>query len=186
MEGLERDWYNLQLQITNPTTRNMYVHLELPAFIDLKTNQVFADQWGRDDFVAGMIYAGASVKTNAQFRTAKLGDRPPGGTIALTYHERRETPVTFHISTRVKGEACYLITYCYTRESAEYAGMVSFRDEKLRASQLGQWSIDVYYRFSPWLITWSDRNRLLRFMVRFLVKKLVPGFLNVFKPDWKK
>src|SRR5688500_9778034 len=71
-EGISSEWYNLDLTITNPSDRNLYIHLDLPALIDQRKNQVSAEQWAENEFVAGMIYAGASVRTNALFKASRL------------------------------------------------------------------------------------------------------------------
>lgn len=182
-EGVDATWYNLELSISNPTSRTQYIHLELPAFIDSKSSQVNADQWGVEDFVSGTIYSGATIRTNAQFRVSKLGERPPGGHVAITYHERQEVPVTFHLKAHVKGEACYVVTYCYGRTSNEYRLMTRFRDERLACSCTGRKAINLYYAVSPRLIRWASSNqltdRLLRIVVRLLVKFLS---LNRVKP----
>jgi hypothetical protein len=173
VEGVDATWYNLQLSISNPTERAQYIHLELPAFIDSKSTQVYADQWGVEEFVSGTIYSGATVRTNAQFRVSKLGERPPGGHVALTYHERMETPITFHIKAHVKGEACYVVTYCYGRDSAEYRRMTQFRDSFLAKSIIGRWCILTYYAISPFLLEMAAKhlwiNQLLRKAVTLVV-----------------
>ena len=165
-EGIGSEWYNLGLTITNPTNRNVYLHLHLPALIDLKRQQVMAEEWVEGEFVAGLIYAGASVRTNALFNAAKLGERPPGGKIVLTCHERLEVPVTYHLEARLKGEACYIITYCYSTHSEEYHQMTMYRDHVLRRSWIGRQMVSVYYFTSPWLIRLASWNRLTDFLLR--------------------
>ncbi|MEO6132840.1 MAG: restriction endonuclease, partial [Saprospiraceae bacterium] len=118
-EGVGVKWYNLSLTIANPTNENIYIHLDLPVLIDKQKNQISAEKWAEEEFVAGMIYAGASVHTNALFKTSRLGERPPGGRIIVTCHER-EGRLTHHLHARLKGEACYIVSYVYSRQSQEY------------------------------------------------------------------
>src|SRR4029079_1060947 len=136
--GVGNEWYNLEIKISNPTERNVYVHLELPVLIDIRQNQNAADQWGEEDFVSGLIYGGATIKTNAKFKASKIGERPLGGKVIVTYHERDTTPKTFHISAKLKGEACYFVTYCYGRGSREYQLMIDFKDQVLTKSLFGK------------------------------------------------
>jgi hypothetical protein len=172
-EGVDTTWYNLQLSISNPTSRAQYIHLELPAFIDNKSTQVYADQWGVEEFVSGTIYSGATVRTNAQFRVSKLGERPPGGQVALTYHERMDTPITFHIKAHVKGEACYVVTYCYGRDSEEYQRMTTFRDTVLAKNLAGRCFIAGYYAISPAFLVLAARCNMFNRMLRSVVSRLI-------------
>jgi len=172
-EGIGTEWYNLGLTITNPTARNIYLHLHLPALIDNKRQQVMADEWVEGEFVAGLIYAGASVRTNALFNSAKLGERPPGGKIVLTCHERLEVPATYHLEARLKGEACYIITYCYSIHSEEYYQMTMYRDHVLRRSWLGKQLVSVYYVSSPWLIRLASWNSVIDQSLRWSATKLI-------------
>jgi len=166
-EGVGVEWYNLSLVLSNPTDENLYIHLDLPALIDKRKNQISAEKWADGEFVAGMIYAGASVHTNALFKTSKLGERPSGGRIVVTCHER-EPPVTYHLGARLKGEACYFVTYCYSRQSAEYFLMTRFRDEVLSLTFFGRIWIDLYYFFSPFLVQWAPKNKIIDFIIRKL------------------
>lgn len=177
-EGVGTEWYNLSLTITNPTNRNIYLHLQLPALIDHQKQQVMADEWIDGEFVAGLIYAGASVKTNALFSTSKLGERPPGGRVVLTCHERLEVPVTYHLEARLKGEACYIITYCYSIHSQEYLQMTLFRDHVLKQSRIGRILVEVYYGISPWLIRIASKHIVIERLLRKVTAILV-GIIKV-------
>lgn len=177
-EGIGPEWFNMGITITNPTDRNIYIHLELPALIDSRRNQVMADKWIDGDFVAGMIYGGASIKTNALFSVAKLGDRPPGGRVVLTCHEREQVPVTYHLHARLQGQACFVVTYCYTRHSPEYRAMIQYRDEILSTTVMGRVLIRTYYGVSPFLVKWASHNKYIDRMVRRVTAKVLPLFIN--------
>lgn len=164
-EGVEGKWYNLMLTISNPTDENLYIHLDLPVLIDKQKTQISADKWADEEFVAGMIYAGASVRTNALFKTSKVGERPPGGKIVVTCHER--VPLrTYHLLARLKGEACYFVTYCFSRLSPEYVMMTKFRDEVLYSTWYGRRSIELYYFISPVFVWLAPRMKLFDFGIR--------------------
>jgi Restriction endonuclease len=173
-EGVGAEWFNLGITISNPAERNIYIHLELPALIDHRKNQIMADQWVEGEFVSGMIYAGASVRTNALFYVAKLGDRPPGGRIVLTCHERRNIPVTYHLNAGLRGEACFVVTYCYTRHSPEYKAMILFRDEVLYRSAIGRRVIGLYYLLSPPLVNLAAKNHLVDYLLRKFTALIIP------------
>ncbi|HZV68146.1 MAG TPA: restriction endonuclease [Saprospiraceae bacterium] len=166
-EGVGVKWFNLSLTLSNPTDENLYVHLDLPVLIDKQKNQISAEKWADEEFIAGMIYAGASVRTNALFKTSKLGERPPGGKIVLTCHER-EPPVTYHLSSKLKGEACYFVAYCYSRQSQEYVMMSGFRDQELSRTFLGRKSIEAYYLISPFLVQWAGKIKIVDYLLRKL------------------
>jgi hypothetical protein len=180
-EGTSSDFFNLSLSITNPTDRNIYLHLELPALIDHQRNQVMADQWVDGEFVAGLIYAGAAVKTNALFSVSRLGDRPPGGRIVLTCHERVEVPRTYHLQARLKGQACFVVTYCYTTSSAEYRMMTAYRDQVLDKSPGGRLLIRLYYFVSPMLVSWAGRSPVVDTCLRKVAGWSIPRIIARFK-----
>ena len=186
-EGIGTQWYNLGITISNPTDRNIYMHLDLPALIDSKRNQIMADKWGKGEFVAGMLYSGASIRTNALFSAAKLGERPSGGRIVLTCHERRDMPVTYHLNARLRGQACYVVTYCYTTKSHEYLVMTAFRDEVLAKTFFGRQFISLYYYCSSRLVkqaadvVWLDR--LLRKSGQFFIPPVVRRIQKIKSPN---
>ncbi len=165
-EGIGTEWFNLQLQVTNPTSANLYVHFELPVLLDAKKTQISAEEWGAGEFVSGMIYSGATVKTNALFKVSKLGDRPAGGKVILTCHERHEVLVTHHLSARLKGEACYFVTYCFSRNSTEYMLMINYRDEVLARTWYGKSCIQLYYLVSPFLVHHAGNFKWIDQIVR--------------------
>ena len=174
-EGVGKEWFNLEMKVSNPTSRNVYVHLELPVLIDTHQNQIAADEWGSEEFVSGLIYSGATMKTNAKFKANKIGERPLGGRVMLTYHERDTAPKTYHLSSRLKGEACYFVTYCYGRGSAEYWAMIDYRDKVLSKSIAGKAFIKCYYWMSPFIVRLAFRykvfDRLIRSMTKYIVRE---------------
>ena len=172
-EGVGSEWFNLEVRISNPTEKNIYVHLELPVLIDIKQNQIAADQWGAEEFVSGLIYAGATIKTNAMFKSNRVGERPMGGKVFVTYHERDDTPKTFHISARLKGEACYFVTYCYGRGSREYELMMDYRDHVLSQNRLGRMLISFYYILSPVVVHLAFRYQLFDRLIRYVTRQFV-------------
>ncbi|MEO6132783.1 MAG: CFI-box-CTERM domain-containing protein, partial [Saprospiraceae bacterium] len=117
----------------------------------------------------GIIYAGASVHTNALFKTSRLGERPPGGRIIMTCHER-EPRLTHHLHARLKGEACYFVSYVYSRQSPEYLLMTKFRDEVLIRNRLGRVFIELYYWVSPFLVAHAHEVRWLDSLIKRIAK----------------
>ena len=177
-EGVGTEWFNLGLTIMNPTERNIYIHLELPALIDQKRNQIMADQWVEGEFVSGLIYAGASVRTNALFSVAKLGDRPSGGRIVLTCHERVEVPLTYHLQAKLQGQACYIVTYCYSARSEEYRVMTNYRDQVLARSIAGRSFVNLYYFISPLLVSVAKNHSAMDKMLRRIAFWSIPRIIN--------
>ena len=173
-EGVGTEWYNLEIRISNPTERNVYVHLELPVLIDLKQNQIACDQWGSEEFVSGLIYGGATIKTNGMFKAGKVGERPLGGKVIVTYHERDETLKTYHLSAKLKGEACYFVTDCYGRGSEEYEAMIYFRDHSLAKSRGGRLVISCYYSLSPLIVKMAFRFKIFDRLIRYFMRSFLP------------
>lgn len=174
-EGVSATWYNLSLTVSNSSARNIYVTLQLPVLIGRNKYQIVADSWAEGDFVSGIIYGGASVKTNALFSVSRIGDRPLGGKVMLTCYEQGEIPLTYHLSARLQGEACYVVTYCYSQESIEYEAMIDYRDYVLSRSLLGKGVIGLYYLLSPYLVLASSHNRWFDSLLRRGVAWMVSG-----------
>jgi len=177
-EGVGKEWYNLEVRVSNPTTRNVYVHLELPVLIDTRQNQIAADEWGSEEFVSGLVYSGATIKTNAMFKANKIGERPLGGRVMLTYHERDTTPKTYHLSSRLKGEACYFVTYCYGRGSAEYMAMIRYRDDVMAKSFIGKAFIKCYYGVSPFVVRLAFRNQVIDRFIKRVTKYFIMRWMG--------
>lgn len=177
-EGDEKGWYNLHLQISNQSDQHVYIHLELPAFINSKREQFMADKWRVDDFVAGMVYSGASVTTNAQWKVNRLGDRPPKGTVVMTYHVRHDTPQTYHLRAPLRGEACFVVASCYGPESDEYAVLTRFRNDVLYSSMPGRLFVKAYYWAGPALVQLIQNVPFMRRIVKYCVKQLYQVILR--------
>jgi hypothetical protein len=160
--GVTTDVYNLEVAVTNLSSRHRYLHLELPVIVDAGGRQIAAGEWAEGEFTSGTVYAGATVHTNALFPVGRAGDKPPGGRVMLSCHERLDVPVTYHLSGRLKGEACFAVTYCFGRDSDAYRAMIRFRDERLRATVAGRGVISMYYAASPPLIDAVERFPWLR------------------------
>ena len=125
-----------------------------------------------------MIYSGASVRTNALFKASRLGERPPSGKVMLTCHERTDPPSTYHLSAKLKGSACYLVTHCYSRNSAEYLVMTKYRDHVLAKHMAGQFMIGLYYFISPFLIDCAFRFRWFDLPLKWLTKRIVQSIIK--------
>ena len=158
--------------MSNTSEENLYIYLDLPVLIDSKKIQTSAEKWADDEFVAGMIYAGASVHTNSFFKRSRLGERPPGGKVVVTYHER-EPPATYHIQARLKGEACYFVTYCYSRQSPEYVLMIKYRDEILSDKFWGRTFIHLYYFLAPFIVHVASKNKIIDHVLRKVVELVI-------------
>lgn len=183
--GVAPESFNLEIAVTNLSLRHRYLHFELPVIVDIRGRQWAAGEWAEGDFTAGTIYSGATIVTNALFHSGRIGDKPPGGRVMLSCHERISSPVTYHLSARLKGEACYAVTFCFGRESETYRQMTRFRDEMLVRHCIGRIFVASYYALSPRLIEATMQfpylqkpfNALVRFAVKAILF-LFPGFKN--------
>lgn len=182
--GVTSEWYNLEVAVTNLSTRHRYLHFELPVIVDAGGRQIAAGEWAEGEFTSGTVYAGATVHTNALFPVGRAGDKPPGGRVMLSCHERLDAPLTYHLAGRLKGEACFAVTYCFGRDSDAYRVMTRFRDERLRPSAAGRGLILLYYAASPRLIEAVERIPWLQPLFRQLVLVAV-RFIGGIYPDNK-
>ena len=142
-EGVSVEWYNLGIVVSNNSDRNVYLHLDLPALIDKNKNQIMADQWAENEFVAGLIYSGASIRTNALFKASRLGDSPPGGRIMLTCHEEFQKGAS-------KGSAVLIDTRFpaeYEQGHIEGAVNINFFDPNFKTQLLEMKKNKKYYLY---------------------------------------
>ncbi len=172
-EGIDAEWYNLSLTITNASFNSYYLSLDLPALIDKNKNQTIADKWAGGEFVSGMVYEGASVRTSALFRATRLGEHPPAGKVMVTVHIRTDPSVTVHLGAKLKGDACFFVTYCYSRQSPEYRLMAVYRDDVLDKSIFGKLLIKAYYFISPHVIQMADKIPFIGKCITFFTKMFV-------------
>ncbi len=172
-EGIDAEWYNLSMTVTNASSGSYYLSLDLPALIDKNKQQTIADKWAGGEFVSGMVYEGASVRTSALFRATRLGEHPPGGKVMLTVHIRTEPIVTVHLGAKLKGDACFFVTYCYSRQSPEYRLMAAYRDNVLNNTVLGRLCVSGYYTVSPTIIRLAQRIPLIEKSIRFIIRKII-------------
>ena len=172
-EGIDAEWYSLSLTVTNASDSSYYLHLDLPAFIDTKKQQTIADKWAGGEFVSGMVYEGASVRTSALFRATRLGEHPPGGKIMLSLHIRADPSITIHLGAKLKGDACFFVTYCYSRQSPEYQLMAAYRDDVLGKSIAGRFFNRIYYAISPFLIRLAQRSPVVGQCISSFTKMIV-------------
>lgn len=178
-EGVDVTWFNLQLTITNNSDRHRYIHLDLPVIVDAAKTQIAASEWWEAHFKAGLIYAGASVTTNALFAVKDVGDKTPGGRVMLTCHEKIAFPVTYHLSAKLKGDACYVVTYCYGRQSKEYQKMISFRDSVLNRYAAGRLFIRMYYFLSPPVVYMLHNHPRVEGVISPFMRKILDRIIRV-------
>ena len=172
-EGIDAEWYNLSITVTNASSNSYYISLDLPALIDKNKNQTIADKWAGGEFVSGMVYEGASVRTSALFRATRLGEHPPAGKVMVTVHIRTDPPATLHLGAKLKGDACFFVTYCYSRQSAEYRLMAAYRDDVLDKNFMGKLFIKTYYFVSPTLIQLSQHFPVVSRGIESITKMIV-------------
>ncbi|HLF62559.1 MAG TPA: CFI-box-CTERM domain-containing protein, partial [Saprospiraceae bacterium] len=69
---------------------------------------------------------------------------------------------------------CYIVTYCYGRDTIQCHEMIQFRDQVLMKSAPGRAFIDFYYRHSPELIKIMQKSSLMS----DAMKRLSKGFIS--------
>lgn len=72
---------------------------------------------------------------------------------------------------------CYVATYCFGKESWEYAFLISYRDRILIKSKLGRWLVGFYYKISPLMIRRAGDSEF----VKDIFRKFIHVFIKVLK-----
>jgi hypothetical protein len=77
------------------------------------------------------------------------------------------------LSSKLKGEACYFVTYCYGRGSREYEQMIDYRDHVLAKSRTGRLAITCYYSISPVIVRLAFRYKLVDRVIRYFTRQFI-------------
>lgn len=173
----------LQVGMKNLSNKKINVTVYLPILIDSLGNQFSSYIWLSGGFQYGDIYPYASVPIIACWHAWQVPKASAIDRVIVRYQksedgEIREVAINVPESLKeVKGivtesqrrtetSGCFIVTFCFGRESSEYREMVSFRNEVLSQSFWGRVLIYSYYKVSPWLITLAVRSKILTFIFK--------------------
>ena len=172
----ERDVIDVHVGLTNNSDRNLTIHIDLPIVISKKSRrQVTAIQWKENYFFHGVLVSGATVELACHFLKAQIGVIKPGDRIILRVHVvGMEATVIIDEPLRNPKSNCYIVTYCYGRDTIQCHEMIQFRDQVLMKSAPGRAFIDFYYRHSPELIKIMQKSSLMS----DAMKRLSKGFIS--------
>lgn len=162
---------NLSNKKTNVTVK------AFPVLIDSLGNQFSAYCWLSGGFVFGDIYPHASVPIISCWHDWQV---PQASTIdrVIIHYAKGEDGETREITIKVPESlrkakptaattsGCFIVTFCFGKDSREYQEMIAFRDEVLSKSIYGRSLIRLYYEISPWLIRLARRYDVLASMLR--------------------
>jgi hypothetical protein len=164
--------------LENTSAQNLTLHLELPVVISRKSHrQVTAVNWKDHYFFHGMIVSEASVEIGFYFLKHQIQEIRSGDRLLMRIHVTGQPPLLIdEILSEPKG-SCYIVTYCYGRDSAEYRSMIQLRDTTLMRSAPGRLLVTSYYRISPSLVSIAAKSWpfsvFLRAMTSLLLRVLM-------------
>lgn len=162
----------------NNSGANTNIELAKPVLITQSKKQIEAIYWYEGHFTSGTIYSGSKVDVaflykSEQVYRVSVGDRvifnlyQDGGDLK-TY----EAKVNISLSNRTSNSNCFLVTFCFGKNSWEYLEFTFFRDNFLLNYHLGKTFVRFYYKYGPFLITLTKKNIILELFLKIFVKKL--------------
>jgi hypothetical protein len=171
------DAIEVRCTLENTSEQNLTLHLDLPVVISRKSHrQVAAVGWKDHYFFHGMVVSEATVEVGCYFLTDQIGEIRPGDRLLMRVHVTGQPPLLLDEVLKEPKRSCYIITYCYGRESLEYTRMISFRDNTLMHSSIGIHLVRIYYRLSPSLVAAASKSRFVSFVLRLVTRQVIRHF----------
>jgi hypothetical protein len=161
------DVIEVHVGLSNNSDQNLTVHIDLPIIVSRKKRrQVTAYQWKENYFFHGVLVSGATVELACGFLSDQIEIIKPGDRMILHIHVAGNAgPVVLDEKLKNPSSNCYIVTYCYGRDSMEYQQMIRFRDEALNRSIFGRAFVGFYYQNSPlWIQFLQKGYRLSGFL----------------------
>lgn len=173
--------------LTNTGDQNLTIHVDLPIVVSKKSHrQVTAIHWKENYFFHGVLVSGATVELACDFLKAQIEQIKPGDRMILHVHVAgMDASIVLDQRLRNPSGNCYIVTYCYGRDSEEYRTMIRFRDQVLMRSGTGRRVINFYYRSSPILIELLQRSSPIAKTVRMLILRLIPVSLRLIRRRYR-
>jgi hypothetical protein len=140
--------------------------------ISRKTHrQASAVNWKDNYFFHGMLVNGATVEIACYFLKAQMPEIRPRDRIVFRVHIGGEQQALL-IDERLHDPKsnCYVVSYCFGRDSEEYRQMIDFRDRILIRTVPGRYFTRQYYLRSPGLVRLAAEQRFVRFVMQRLVR----------------
>jgi hypothetical protein len=156
--------------ITGEITNNFdnEIIIEKPTVIKPK-KAYQAHYWNIGSYSGGILNSGITQKLSFVYPSSEFGQLNTGDKIMFEYeHENKKEKYTFTVNHSDSSD-CYIVTYCYGRESIEYLQMIAFRNDILSKYLIGRSIIAGYYRLSPAVIKlWPHSKLIIKFLKRII------------------
>ncbi len=173
----------VRIALNNTSDRNLTVHLDFPIVISKRTHrQVTAIQWKENCFFHGVLVSEATVELACHFLKEQVDLIKPGDRMILHVHVAgMQAPVVIDEKLQNPKRNCYIVTYCYGRDTNEYRDMIRFRDQTLTKSLLGRMFVNLYYRYSPWLVQVAQKSFILSKCLRYIIQGMLSLIMSLLR-----
>jgi hypothetical protein len=150
----------VHIGLENATGKNCYINVDPPLIITSKQRQVTAVEWIESYFHQGLLVSGATAEIACKFLSDQVTEVKTGDRIILrVFIEGQQEPVLIDQRVGASGSACYVVTFCYGRDSTEYRAMIRWRTEVWHQSGIGRILSSVYNRTSPAMINYVSGQK---------------------------
>jgi hypothetical protein len=153
--------------ITNNTNNN--ITIDLPTVTKAKRARP-ASYWNIGSYSGGILKPGITEKISFIYPSSELSQLNTGDEIMFEYSNGIEDAEFTYKVNQASSGGCYIVTYCYGRESKEYDRMIAFRDNVLTHCFFGRVITAWYYRLSPILIKKWPNSKVIKFFLKMIIR----------------
>ena len=157
-------------ELTNLSEQNLYIKLGMPIYIGNNNRQYTAVDWMEDYFSEGLVFSDSKVEFAFIFLPRQMEKISKGDRIILHIFDQddKELMILDHQLKEAEG-TCFVVSFCYGRESNQYQEFISFRENYLKSNAIGLRIIRYYYQLSPFLIEFAGHHKSGLSVLKFFV-----------------
>jgi hypothetical protein len=178
---------SVHIEINNNNNKNIDLEIGSAIYITRNNNQIKSVCRNSQYFTNGVIYAGCVAEIVFCFPTDLLNQVELGDKIIIPFnndvsgYQEQEVPFKIEYEIETKKESCYIVTYCFGRDSIEYNRMILFRDEYLSKYTFGRLFIRSYYNIGPRVVAYLSNTNIIHKPIQLILRFLINIVLKVMK-----
>lgn len=170
----------VKAHLTNMGEHDISIKCELPSLVKKDRSQFRSSGWQEDTFNEGILYAGSTVEIVFSFPKKHIAKFDTRDRIVVSIRQdNNEDIINLEQKLSNVKQECFLVTFCFDRDSTEYAEMIAFRDQILSRSAPGRLLIRAYYAIGRMLIAVFSNIPQTRYVMGPLLLPVI-RFLGAF------
>ncbi len=173
----------VKAHLSNMGEEDISIKCELPSLVKKDRSQYRSSGWQEDTFKEGILYAGSRVDIVFAFPKRQIAKFESKDRIVVSIRqENSEELINLEQKLSNVKKECFLVTFCFDRDSTEYAEMIAFRDQILVKNALGRLFIRSYYAIGRIVIMAFSNVPQLRYILGPLllpIIRLLGAFVDI-------